>query len=53
MKTIFQNHPRTPYVEQFNVNEFKFILLGIMPGYDVFRYTVLRGFYYDITTCGC
>jgi hypothetical protein len=36
LKTIFQKHFRVFYVEQFNMNEFKFTLIGIMPGYDVF-----------------
>jgi hypothetical protein len=43
LKTIFQKHFRGFYVEQFNMNEFKFTLIGIMPRYNVFRYTMFCG----------
>jgi hypothetical protein len=36
LKTIFQKNFHDLYVQLFNMNEFKFTLIGIMPGYDVF-----------------
>jgi hypothetical protein len=38
LKAIFQRH--YDYIEQFNINEFKFLLIGVKPGYDVFQYVV-------------
>jgi hypothetical protein len=40
LKTIFQKHYRVDYINNFNVNEFKFSLIGFRPGYDIFRYIV-------------
>jgi hypothetical protein len=38
LKTIFKKYD--DYMPSFNINEFKFVLIDIKPGYDVFRYVV-------------
>ena len=35
LRLIFQRHD--VYIDQFNINEFNFSLIGIRPGYDVFN----------------
>jgi hypothetical protein len=38
LKTLFQKY--NDYIPEFNINGFGFQLIGIRPGYDVFRYMV-------------
>jgi hypothetical protein len=38
LKTILQRHD--DYIEQFNIDEIEFLLIGFKPGYDVFQYVV-------------